>query len=76
MNKAENQQEGEIDIQKMRGYISYCKAKCTPRLTPEATEKLSSHFVEMRAKVRSLDGKAKGSTKNAIPVTVRYSCLY
>ena len=62
--------EGDLDIQKMRSYISYCKSKCAPRLTPEAAEKLSSHFVEMRAKVRSLDGDAH-SAKTAIPITVR-----
>lgn len=64
--------EGDLDIQKMRSYISYCKAKCAPRLTAEAAEKLSSHFVEMRAKVRSLDGDVKSNAKTAIPITVRY----
>ena len=63
--------EGDLDIQKMRSYISYCKAKCAPRLTAEAAEKLSSHFVEMRSKVRELDGQVKSNAKNAIPITVR-----
>ncbi|KAJ3269265.1 minichromosome maintenance protein 5 [Terramyces sp. JEL0728] len=57
--------EGDLDVQKMRSYISYCKSKCAPRLSSEAAEKLSSHFVEMRSKVRQLD------QKSTIPITVR-----
>ncbi|KAI8897959.1 MCM2/3/5 family-domain-containing protein [Globomyces pollinis-pini] len=63
--------EGDLDIQKMRSYISYCKTKCAPRLSPEASEKLTSHFVEMRAKIRVLDGELKTNAKTAIPITVR-----
>jgi DNA replication licensing factor MCM5 len=67
--------EGDFDIQKMRTYISYCKTKCAPRLSPEAAEKLSSHFVEMREKVRLLDSGVGGNAKTAIPITVRYLIL-
>ncbi|RKO89743.1 MCM2/3/5 family-domain-containing protein [Blyttiomyces helicus] len=61
----------DIDIQKMRGYISYCKTKCAPRLTADAAQKLSSHFVEMRSKVRSLEQDDAKSKRSAIPITVR-----
>jgi DNA replication licensing factor MCM5 len=40
-------------------------------LSPEAAEKLSSHFVDMRAKVRTMDGEVKSNAKTAIPITVR-----
>ncbi|KAJ3415013.1 minichromosome maintenance protein 5 [Chytridiales sp. JEL 0842] len=56
---------GEISMQRMRSYISYCKAKCAPRLSVEATEKLSSHFVEVRSKVRGMD------KRSTIPITIR-----
>lgn len=47
-------------------------SKCAPRLSAEAAQKLSAHFVEMRAKVRTLDGEVKSNAKTAIPITVRY----
>ncbi|KAI9141782.1 MCM2/3/5 family-domain-containing protein [Paraphysoderma sedebokerense] len=56
----------EIDIQKMKGFVAYAKSKCAPRLSPEAAEKLSSYFVDIRAQIRSLD-----SGRNAVPITIR-----
>jgi len=59
----------DIDIQKMKSFISYCRTKCAPKLTPAAAEKLCSHFVEVRGKIRSM---AKNeNVKSAIPITVR-----
>ena len=70
-NAIQETDESDLDIQKMRSYISYCKTKCAPKLTPEAAEKLSSHFVEMREKVKKID-KDDHNAKTAIPITVRY----
>ncbi|KAJ3145719.1 minichromosome maintenance protein 5 [Geranomyces variabilis] len=67
----EREAAGDIDIQKMRSYISYCKTKCAPRLTEEAAKKLSSHFVEMRSKARSMGATSGTSQKSAVPITVR-----
>ncbi|KAI9209755.1 MCM2/3/5 family-domain-containing protein [Polychytrium aggregatum] len=70
MNRsAHSNANSDIDMQKMRSYISYCKAKCAPRLTPEAAEKLSSHFAEVRGKVRQMEKETGG--KSSIPITVR-----
>ncbi|OAL66658.1 DNA replication licensing factor Mcm5 [Trichophyton rubrum] len=65
----EEQAEAEIPIEKMKRYISYCKSRCAPRLSPEASEKLSSHFVSIRKRVHQaeLDANARSS----IPITVR-----
>ncbi|KAJ3330565.1 minichromosome maintenance protein 5 [Blyttiomyces sp. JEL0837] len=65
MNHQTFENAGEIPIQKMRGYISYCKAKCAPRLSSEAAQMLSSHFVEVRSRVRGME------TKATIPITIR-----
>ncbi|KAI9105792.1 MCM2/3/5 family-domain-containing protein [Phlyctochytrium arcticum] len=64
---------GDIDIQKMRSYISYCRTKCAPRLNAAAAQKLSSHYVQLRSRARTLEGEGgKGtSVKNAVPITVR-----
>ncbi|KAK2794580.1 minichromosome maintenance protein 5 [Onygenales sp. PD_12] len=65
----EEQVEAEIPVEKMKRYISYCKSRCAPRLSPEAAEKLSSHFVSIRKQVHraELDANARSS----IPITVR-----
>ncbi|KAI8927661.1 MCM2/3/5 family-domain-containing protein [Entophlyctis helioformis] len=57
--------ESDFDIQRMRSYLSYCKSKCAPRMSEQAAQKLSSHFVEMRGKVRSLDADAAANRASA-----------
>ncbi|KAL1987602.1 hypothetical protein VTN96DRAFT_3202 [Rasamsonia emersonii] len=61
--------EAEIPVEKMKRYISYCRSRCAPQLSPEAAEKLSSHFVSIRKQVHraELDANARSS----IPITVR-----
>ncbi|KAI5461359.1 MCM2/3/5 family-domain-containing protein [Mariannaea sp. PMI_226] len=61
--------ESEIPIDKMRRYITYCKTRCAPRLSPEAAEKLSSHFVSIRRQVHAAEMEA--NTRSSIPITVR-----
>lgn len=65
----EEQVEAEIPLEKMKRYISYCRSRCAPRLSSEAAEKLSSHFVSIRKQVHraELDANARSS----IPITVR-----
>ncbi|KAF4465560.1 DNA replication licensing factor mcm5 [Fusarium albosuccineum] len=61
--------ESEIPIEKMRRYLTYCKTRCAPRLSPEAAEKLSSHFVSIRRQVHAAEMEA--NTRSSIPITVR-----
>ncbi|KAL5340576.1 MCM2/3/5 family-domain-containing protein [Aspergillus crustosus] len=65
----EEQVEAEVPLEKMKRYISYCRTRCAPRLSPEAAEMLSSHFVSIRKQVHraELDANARSS----IPITVR-----
>ncbi|KAI0398128.1 MCM2/3/5 family protein [Xylariaceae sp. FL0594] len=65
----EQQVEGEVPVEKMRRYLSYCKSRCAPRLSPEAAEKLSSHFVSIRKQVHASEIEA--NTRSSIPITVR-----
>ncbi|KAL1410983.1 minichromosome maintenance protein 5 [Vanrija albida] len=60
---------GEIDIDKMKRYISYCKSRCAPRLSPEASEMLSSHFVSLRKQVQQVE--RDNDERSSIPITVR-----
>ena len=65
----EEQTEGEIPIDLMKRYIQYCKLKCAPRLTPEASEMLSSNFVGIRKEVKAKE--AQSTERSSIPITVR-----
>ncbi|CAO3689732.1 unnamed protein product [Umbelopsis ramanniana] len=60
---------GDIDLQKMRDYINYCKSKCAPRLTAEAAAKLSSHFVAIRKEVKQTEKDTQ--VRSSIPITIR-----
>ncbi|GKZ01140.1 hypothetical protein MPSEU_001065500 [Mayamaea pseudoterrestris] len=67
---------GELSNAAMKKYIQYCKAKCSPRLTDEAGEILTSSYVKIRDDVRKQAISARSSSGNddnqaAIPITVR-----
>lgn len=71
----------------MKKYIQYCKVKCSPRLSEEAGEMLSSSYVKIRDDVRRRGMQTPSSRANnegngdnnsrssdgqaAIPITVR-----
>jgi DNA replication licensing factor MCM5 len=61
--------DSEIPVEKMRRYLTYCKTRCAPRLSPEAAEMLSSHFVSIRRQVHAAEMEA--NTRSSIPITVR-----
>ncbi|KAI7763797.1 hypothetical protein LZL87_012695 [Fusarium oxysporum] len=61
--------ESEIPIDKMQRYITYCKTRCAPRLSPEAGEKLSSHFISIRRQIH--DAEIEANTRSSIPITIR-----
>jgi len=58
-----------IPVEKMKRYISYCKSRCAPKLSAEAAEKLSSHFVSIRRQVAQAEASA--NQRSSIPITVR-----
>ncbi|GME70902.1 unnamed protein product [[Candida] boidinii] len=53
----------------MKRYIQYCKAKCAPRLSYEASEALSSNFVRIRKEIKRKE--ASSSERSSIPITIR-----
>lgn len=61
--------EGEIPIEAMRRYIAYCKSHCAPRLSVEAAEKLSSHFVAIRKQIQQVERDS--NERSSIPITIR-----
>ncbi|KNZ53343.1 minichromosome maintenance protein 5 (Cell division control protein 46) [Puccinia sorghi] len=83
MNRAvEAHQTGEIDLQKMKRFITYARRyalthhpslslcfRCSPRLSPEAAEELSSHFVSLRKQVQQVE--RDNNERSSIPITIR-----
>ncbi|KAI2695016.1 hypothetical protein CBS147332_9450 [Penicillium roqueforti] len=65
----EEQVEAEVPVEQMKRYISYCRSRCAPRLSPEAAEKLSSHFVSIRKQVHRAE--IESNTRSSIPITIR-----
>lgn len=68
-NNQDQNQEGEIPIDVMKRYIQYVKLKCAPRLSPEASERLSSHFVSIRRRLQI--NEVEMNEKSSIPITIR-----
>lgn len=46
-----------------------CHRRCAPRLSPEAADKLSSHFVSIRRQVHA--SELESNARSSIPITVR-----
>lgn len=65
----QEQVHAEIPVEKMKRYISYAKSRCAPRMSAEAAEKLSSHFVSIRRQVARAEQDA--NQRSSIPITVR-----
>ncbi|EGR31798.1 mcm2-3-5 family protein, putative [Ichthyophthirius multifiliis] len=63
----DQENQSEIDLETLRKYIAYAKAKIHPRLTERSSEKIQNLYVEDR----KLSQQGKSSKKNHIPITVR-----
>lgn len=66
-NASSNSGEGPIEASVLKGYISYCRANCHPRLSADAAKRLENFYVEVREKCRT-SGRRK---RDQIPITVR-----
>ena len=54
----------------LKRYIEYCRARCSPRLSPHAANRLVDEYVKIREDARQVseDESAGGA---AVPITVR-----
>ncbi|KAL6939511.1 minichromosome maintenance protein 5 [Hanseniaspora osmophila] len=68
-NQNENSDFEEVPIETLKKYVSYCRAKCAPRLSQPASERLSSHFVNIRKQL--LINELEAREKSSIPITIR-----
>ncbi|KAF7488175.1 DNA replication licensing factor mcm5-A [Sarcoptes scabiei] len=65
----EDSVKGELSVLLLKKYIAYCRAKCGPRLSPSAAEKLKRQYVIMRNGSREHEKELH--RKSPIPITVR-----
>ena len=63
------QAEGELSLQFLKKYISYCRSSCGPRLSETAGDKLQNRYVLMRGGTR--EAEVQSDKRLAIPITVR-----
>jgi DNA replication licensing factor MCM5 len=68
-NETVSSAEGCWEIGKMSRYIAYCKAKCHPRLSAAAAEKLANHYVSIRSELLAMESAS--TERSSIPITVR-----
>lgn len=59
----------EMSMEKLKRYIQYCRAKCAPRLSYQASQKLSSQFVNIRKQLSV--NELESNERATIPITVR-----
>ncbi|CCI46353.1 unnamed protein product [Albugo candida] len=59
-------QETEYPPWLIKKFITYCRARCSPRLSPVATQALQDFYVTVRDDIRQ-----RRASENTIPVTVR-----
>lgn len=61
--------EGEIPLATLKKYIAYARAKCGPRLSAAAAEKLKNRYVLMRSGAK--EHERETDKRVSIPITVR-----
>ncbi|NXC43987.1 MCM5 factor, partial [Penelope pileata] len=61
--------EGEIELNKLKKFISFCRTKCGPRLSVAAAEKLKNRYILMRSGSRQHEQES--DRRSSIPITVR-----
>ncbi|KAM6136971.1 DNA replication licensing factor MCM5 [Pterocles gutturalis] len=61
--------EGEIELNKLKKFISFCRTKCGPRLSAPAAEKLKNRYILMRNGTRQHEQES--DRRSSIPITVR-----
>ena len=63
-----------LPLDELKGYITYCRTQCSPKLTEAAAKKLADYFVEIRQRVRDKrndDNNNESEEETDVPITVR-----
>jgi len=60
----------DLDLATMKKFITYCRARCAPRLSEATATLLSSEYVKIRTEMRDRKDD-QGDDAQAVPITVR-----
>lgn len=60
----------DIDVNKLRKFIGYCRDRCAPRLSDEAAALMSAQYVQIRNSVRESLKDTPGAAQ-VVPITIR-----
>lgn len=63
--------QGPIGVATLKRYITYCRTKCTPRLSVSAAGLLKDHYVQIRQQLVGNNRDDPDAPPSAIPITVR-----
>jgi DNA replication licensing factor MCM5 len=66
-----NSSAGILDIDTLKRYIAYARARSSPRLTEEAAELLRNNYVSIREQMRTKQFGDEDATEKTVPITVR-----
>ena len=73
MTSVREPDEDELDVPKLKRFIAYARAKCSPRLNASAMETLQNYYVSIRQGLVDDDAESerRGRAPRAVPITVR-----
>jgi DNA replication licensing factor MCM5 len=63
--------EGTLSIAAMKKFVSFARARCSPRLSADAAKVLQAHYVTIRKEMRDKTAGAGDEGSSPIPITVR-----
>ena len=65
--------QADIEINVLKRYVAYARAKCSPRLSEAAVARLESFYVKIRQEVQMAANEAEkaGRAPRVVPITVR-----
>jgi len=63
-------ESGDLDFMTIKKFVTYCRSRCAPRLSPETAALLSSDYVKIRTEMKQRR-EEQGEAAQAVPITVR-----
>jgi len=69
LNREQSAVQGEMEVETLKKFIAFSRAKCGPRLSEDTASKLGHKYVMMRTSAR--DHEREANKRLSIPITVR-----
>lgn len=62
-------ESGDLDLMTIKKFVTYCRTRCAPRLSPDTAALLSSEYVKIRTEMKQRR-EEQGEAAQAVPITV------